>query len=580
MIRIIILFLFAVLMPAAAILPAHARTSAEGSLLLSGRGFILLHPYFDDKSWKAASGNIEIISLPDTFSGTPGLAPLSFDIGKNMESTVAVFTTAQGDLFQMPVAYTQYFGDCTFNGGLEFSAAQKIPLSGIALSGKTPIYLVKDPPAYGDTLRIIAGISPQFLCCFVVKASTSAILRTDTLRMQGAGGIVRIAGDYSSSRHRDTLIWAVGAKGTIRSFAAGAAAWGSEKSWDIADSLDTVTCIHGTYAGTSAGKIYKKTGSQTFTLENAGSGKAIHAIYPQAAIGSKGNFIEHVGNSWRSSTLGSQNNVYAHFVRNPGGFGAEILDDTWKLSSYTYRDSASKISLTIPGDRYSYVNNGVCFYPLSGSDTGLTVYVLDPDSSYRDVELSLKSAGTKTILNNDGLHVLVAVPDSQPCQFDAVRLSSGIVNIALRNSSITIRENAEIGTPKTDCGTCYWKKYDFIVQKSWNIGDTLTVKAGKDALKIVNNHQNSTSITPTCHRVSNPGELSCGISGNRLILRLPFRNLKTFSIFDISGRRLYSAAESPQQFMTLPVSYSRGLMFIELVFTDGSSRQMALPVVY
>jgi hypothetical protein len=398
--------------------------------------------------------------------------------------------------------------------------------------------------------------------------------------MQGASQIVRIEGDYSVVSHRDTAIWAVGASGTIRSFSANPSSWGAERKWDISGTSDTIKCINGNYVGTNTGKIYKKSGAQTFVQNyTAGPNKAINAIYPQAAIGNNGNFIDFVVNFWRPDTLGASNYSYANFIRKPGGFGVELLDEKWHLSSFTYRDSASKIDTTFPVD---YKPDGVSKTHIFSSsiDTGVTVRILDPDSSYRDVEISLKSGSTKTVINSDGPHTIASVPDSEPCQFDAVRLSTGILNVRLNAGSFTLREGAELGTPKVDCNSCYWKKFEFIVQKNWIWGDTLIIRAGKDSLKIVNHGQSVTTISSTARLYSHPEGFRWRVAGNQLVLHLPFNNLKSFSLFDISGRRIFSHEPSAATTVTVPLSCSHAVLFINLVFSDGTSRRAALSIIH
>jgi hypothetical protein len=551
---------------------SYAHTKSSALSFFANKGYVFLHPYFSEKSWEIAGENL-LIDAPD-------IQPLSFDIGKNVDTTIAVFSTAQGDLFLMHSYFTPYLGGCQ-NGDIAYSAPQKIPLSGISLSANTPIYLIKDSPSFGDSIRVVVGTSSSFLYAVIVNVSTVSIVKIDTLQMQNAGAIVRILGDYSASAQRDTAIWAVGVSGTIRSFSVSPNALGQEKKWDIASLSDTIKCIGGNYAGTANGKIYRKNTSQTFVLENAGSGNAVNAIYPQGAIGAQGNFIEHVGTSWRSSPLGTSNYQYANFIRSSGGFGVELLDSKWNIESYTYRDSSSKILLTFPTDKKAYVNNGAWTYPLSNTDTGASIYILDPDSNYSDLSMSLKNRQTTIpITTSDGGNVLSPIPDTETCRIGIVKLSDGIINVKLLPSSIIIKANSEVGTQNIDCGTCYWKTKEFVVTKPWGFADTLIIQAGSDKLKIENTRPVITISSNSKMPETNTQNVRCKISGNQMVLNISFPNLKNISVFDISGRRILSIATFARSSIVLPYLCSHGIVFVELTFSNGTSSKMAIPVVH
>ncbi len=566
------LFLLCLMLGAAA-QPSLARIKSTIPSLLANNGFVLLHPYFNGKPWKISYDKIAIDSFPDTFLVNNPLQPVSFDIGKNVDSAIAVFTTAQGDLFLMQTSYVPYFGACE-SGGIGFGRPHKISAAATPLTGLTPIYLIKEPDPAGDSVRVVVGSASSLLSALTIKLSTNTVIKTDTLSMQNAGAIVRIVGDYSTPLQRDTCIWALGANGTIRSFSVSPTAWGAERKWDIAGLSDTVKCLSGQYAGTHTGKIYRKNASQSFTLENSGSTKAINAMYPDGAVGSQGTILEHAGASWRTYTYGASTFTYGNFIRRPGGFGVELLDSKWKYDAYTYRDSASKISLIIPGEKFAYVNNGTWVF--TNPDTGGTIYLLDPDSNYKDLDMALKHNQTKTTLLSDGTATLAAIPDSESCHVGAARLTDGILYLRLQQNQITIKAKAEFGAQKPNCGTCYWKKNDFSVIRQWARTDTIFIKTGLDVLKIAN-YYNPVTVSLTRETSGNP--VKCTITADRLVLRFPLPNLKAVSIFDASGRRICSQPITSQSTVYLARSFARGVLFVELAFTNGAFSRMTLPVI-
>ena len=552
---------------------AYAGSAPTSCSPLDSSGYAFLHPYFEGKNWKKTFETVDII-FPDTLCSQK-LRPKFFDIGKNLDTTIAVFSSNSGDLFVMPSVYTQYIGACSDE--LDYLDPQKVSLPSINFTSATPWYLVKDT-AYGkDTVKVVIGVSSQYCLAVTIKSSIASVVRIDTLRMQSATAIAAISGDYSPSAKRDSCIWVAGASGMVRQFAYNRNTWGAEVRRDITGLTDTVLCVRGLYAGTNTGRIYRRNASQTFMLDNASSTKAIHAIYPQGAIGAAGDFVELVGASWRLDTLGSGDYQYANFIKRPGGFGVELLDSKWKYSVFTYRDSSSKILLALPPARFSYVNNGVYPYTNSPPDTGMSIYVLDVDSNYSDVAMTLKSLGRTINLTTDGSYTISPVPDSQLCSVGVLRLINGVLVVGLRPNSVTIKTATELGTINFTCRSCYWKSYNFSVQQTWSLLDTVIVTAGKDKLKIVNNSQLVTALRSLAS--SNNNDPWCRILGDKLIIHSPMTNLKSIAVYDISGRMLISLKPSAQSIVELSRHFSPGIVCVHFVFTNGKTVQRILPIL-
>jgi hypothetical protein len=548
----------------------HAPTSCSP---LDSMGYAFLHPCFEGKNWKKTFETVDIV-FPDTLCSQK-LRPKFFDIGKNLDTTIAVFSSNSGDLFVMPAVYTQYIGACSDE--LDYLDPQKVSLPSIDFTSATPWYLVKDT-AYGkDTVKVVIGASSQYCLAVTIKASSASVVRIDTLRMQSATAIAAISGDYSPSVKRDSCIWVTGANGMVRQFTYNRTAWGAEIRRDITGLTDTVLCARGLYAGTNTGRIYKRNASQTFVLDNALSAKAIHAIYPQGAIGAAGDFIELVGASWRLDTLGSGDYRYANFIKRPGGFGVELLDSKWKYSVFTYRDSSSKILLTLPSARFSYVNNGAYPYTNNPPDTGMSIYVLDVDSNYSDVAMTLKSPGRTINLTTDGAYTISPVSDSQLCSVGVLRLTNGVLNVRLSSNSVTLKTATELGTMNVTCLSCYWKNYSFSAQQPWGLGDTVIIAAGKDKLKILNGNGSTVTIARTFDPAIN--DSWCRILGHKLVIHSPPANLKSIAVYDMSGRMLISLKPSAQSVVELSRHISPGIVCVHFVFTNGKTVQYILPIL-
>jgi hypothetical protein len=577
--KIPILFSFTAIACALAFNSYAGIKSAGTCSAMDSSGYIFLHPYFEGKNWKTTYENVDIV-LPDTLCSQK-LRPIRFDIGKNIDSTIAIFSTANNDLFSMPIYFTPYIGSCS-NGEIAFGSPKKIALTGISFTGNTPFYLLKDSLYNFDSIKVVVGGSQQFLLSLLIRPGASSLVRADTLRMQNSGTVVGISGEYSTAINRDTSIWVTGTGGMIGSFSYRRTGWGAEINRSIAGLTDTVLCARGLYAGTNMGRIYKKNASQVFTLDNSFSKKSINALYPQGAIGNGGNFVELIGGSWRLDTLGSSNYRYANFIKRSGGFGVELLDARWRYSVFTYRDSSSKILLTIPPDRFSYVNNGTYRYPLSNQDTGMTLYILDADSNYRDIDMTLKRGVTQQSLKTDGTYAISPMQDTETCHTGILRLTDGVIAIGLKGGTVTVKSQTELGA-YNNCGVCYWKKYNFTAQKNWANGDSIIIRAGKDVLKIFNNSQGSVTTafeTLVSNNSNDKNALWCDVGRGKITLHTTISGLKSITIYDVSGRMLAFTPSATQSLFELPRSFSANVIYVHAIFKNGAVIRRVLPILH
>ena len=364
---------------------------------LDSTGYVLLHPYFSGKNWKTSVIDNINIALPDTLCSQQ-LRPAKFDIGKSLDSTLAAFSNATGDFFLMGSQYFHYAGAC--QDELDFLAPQKVSLTGITFVGTTPWYLVKDTAYNLDTVKIVFGVSGQYCLVATINSASNAVVKIDTLHMQNTNTISAIQGSYDNILMRDTCIFVTGSNGMLRRFSYKPTGWGAEVRQDIT-ATETVLCATATYAGTNSGRIYMKNAAQAYVLDYSGT-RPVNTIYPQGAIGNRGAFIENINGVWRNDTLGSGNYQYANFIETPGGFGVELLDNQWKYSAFTYRDTASKIYLTNPvnilTNNVDNTNSPYLYNPTkiaSPKDTTISIYISDPDSNYSDVSIALNGLSMK-----------------------------------------------------------------------------------------------------------------------------------------------------------------------------------------
>jgi hypothetical protein len=547
---------------------------------LDSTGYVFLHPYFAGKNWKTSfEDNIDLV-LPDTLC-TQQLRPLRFDIGKSIDSTLAAFSTANGGLFIMGTQYFHFAGAC--QDEIDFLSPQKVPLTGIAFAGTTPWYLVKDTAFNLDTVKIVLGVNGQYCLVATIKTSADAIVKIDTLHMQNTNTIFAIQGGYDAVLARDTCIWVTGNNGMVRRFPYKRTSWGAEVKNDIT-ATETVRCANNSYAGTSSGKIYVRNGG-SWGVDYSASANAVNALYPQGALCNNGSFIENVSGSWSSGyTLGAGNYQYANFIKTPGGFGIELLDNQWKYSTFTYRNNVSRIFLTNPVDiMVNNVNKTQSPYVYNSAkiaapkDTTISVYISDPDSNYSDVTVTLNLSS----LENDGTHSVSSIPDSESCHVGVLRLTDGILRITLKKDSVVLKTQTMLGVENVGCLVCNWKSYSLSVSRHWIANNSMIITAGIDRLVIVNQ---TGAVTPVGIKNVNNSTRNAlfKIIGNNLILRSTgsvHEKIESIALFDFSGRKLATFQNVQQSTFEIPHSLTNSVACLSIKYADGFTERQVLSLV-
>jgi hypothetical protein len=358
--------------------------------------------------------------------------------------------------------------------------------------------------------------------------------------------------------------------------------WGAEVKNDIT-ATETVRCANSSYAGTSSGKIYVRNGG-SWGVDYSSSANAVNALYPQGALCNNGSFIENITGSWNSSyTLGAGNYQYANFIKTPGGFGIELLDNQWKYSTFTYRNNVSRILLTNPVDiMVNNVNKSTpyIYNPTkiaSPKDTTITIYISDPDSNYSDLSVRLNGVS----LENDGTHSIGSIPDTESCLVGALRLTNGILKVTLKKDSVVLKTQTELGFMNAGCLVCNWKSYNFAFSRYWFVNSSVIIAAGNDRLTINNQSQQVTTIENSIK--GNSTNFCIKVIGNKLIFKpsnFGLKKIESVVLFDFAGRKLASFQNSLMQTtFEIPHTLLSGVACLTIKYQDGSLERRILPLI-
>jgi len=130
-----------------------------------------------------------------------------------------------------------------------------------------------------------------------------------------------------------------------------------------------------------------------------------------------------------------------------------------KYSSFTYRDTASKIYLTSPvnilTNNVDNVNSPYLYNPtkiVSPKDTTISIYVSDPDSNYSDVSVTLNGLSMKMTVRTQSAQFRYRF---LPCR--ALKLTDGILKNYLKRDSVVLKTQTQLGALNVNCLVCNWK---------------------------------------------------------------------------------------------------------------------------
>jgi hypothetical protein len=549
-----------------------------------GNGYVYLHPAFTGRNWGKAAYDSVSISIPDSLCGA--LKPAQYDICGPAAGATAMFTTATNDLYLMQTHY-----DCPTpkppctNCFLDYLDPVKVTLTGITLASNSPVYLVKSPAYGGDTVKLLLKTSQKNVLAVSLSTATLAALHVDTLKPSGllAGQeVLAIQGAHDSTAQKDTAVWLLGSNGLLRYFRINAGAW-TETNYDLgAGVTDTVLCVSNGFAGTSTGSIYGKLGAK-YIFNSQPVSQAITYISSRGAVGRKGTFIDRNGAAWTLHTIGTANYRMANFINRWDGFGVELLDNQWNRTAATFRLNPSSIASTVPTALIDSVNKGA--FSFAGSDnSNYTVQLKDTDGSYTDVAINLSTGGSTYNLKTDGKYTIGSLPPDSQCMVDSLLLKSGAVNLVLGQSSVQVFASCELGKRDLSCPEfkCMMVDYAFVANHGWQRGDVLTIAAGTQKLKIVNEANVTVTTTGPVFSRDGRGSITCKLVGNALVFfvrQAPSCNLSRIVLYNVAGRTLSTLEVGNHSSLAAPGIGSAGVVYAKYFFSDGSSQYRSILLV-
>jgi hypothetical protein len=536
---------------------------------MNDNGYVFLHPVFANKNWGKAWYDSVSIVLPDTLCAAK---PVRYDICGPAASAVAVYSNSADQLYLMKTQYRcpPVKPPCTYCI-LEYLDPSQIALPGIALAPNTPLYLVKSPLYGGDSVKVLVKNAQKKVIALALSTASLAVLHIDTLATSALlpqQDIVRLQGAYDTVNQRDSGVWLLGSAGLVRYFPVANGQWGAETKRDITGISDTVYCVNNGFAGTSTGSIYRRLGG-AFVFDNQPASAAITDIYSRGAVGNGGVFLDYTGTSWVAHNYNSADYRYGNFINRWDGYGVELLDNQWHRSAYTYRKNPSSIFATQPAGPKFYVNNG---YYASRQPESINVILQDPDASFTDFSIVLKNAGTKVNMKNDGKYTISTFPPDSQCTLDSLRLKSGTLAFTLSRDSIKVYASCELGTRDVVCLKCIRVDYPFATSHAWNQNDTMTITAGSDILKIVNEMMlvtaNGFAFSP-----AGPGSVSCKTAGRTIMFFVQQgmdKKLVRIGLYNVAGQSLASLAVGNRTAVASPPIAGAGVVYARYCFSDGS----------
>jgi hypothetical protein len=562
------------------VFPAFAGRAPLSSI--PNQGYVFLHPMFKALPWNASLERLDLI-LPDTLAG---ITVKSFGVSRGSDNGVAVFTSASNDLFIMPMLYEKLVAPC-FDNALTFDNPSKVTLSGLSLSGSSPLHVVCDSLYATDSVKVVlfSSANPLKLLVATVRTSTATVTRIDTIscsERRAGQQILGVSGAPDSVTGQDRGIWVTGLNGLVRYVPYANHDFGAEAVRDLPEATVSVTHTNGIFAVTSQGRIFRKNPADTFFTFTVAASGTLRRVYSGGAIGDNGLFKEFANGSWRADrALGTGAYRYANFIRRPGGFGVELLDSAWAYSVFTYRDSSSRIAATQPASLSTNINGAPYVYDRL-QQLDITVMLDDPDSNFSDYTLTQVSAGTSIDLKNDGTYTIAPLSDSADCHIGSIKMTSGRVRITLAGSQITVRHDCALGALDPTCLACYWKNYAFQVTKPLSIADTVIIKTGQHQLRIAVNPNTVTVNKPLS---PGPGPAVFPIhfaSGYRCNLLIPLKQgyyARFLSIHDLRGRLIAGIPlRRDQGSLDLSSCSCRGIVLISVRLSDGTVISKTVPV--
>jgi len=541
----------------------------------STSGFVFLHPFFAGKPWMYAASTTAI-AIPD---GACNPKPDAFSISADAGSNVAVLVSG-GSVRIAQVNHGCSGGRCP-SCFVEMLDPAALSTASIPIAATTPVHVLRQTGFTFDQVKfVVAGTSGR-LFAITANGDASAITRVDTLRLAArsfAQSVRALSGALNASTGQDTALWVAGTRGLLRLFAFNGATWGTGRSFDI-DSTDTVLCVGDGYAGTSSGRIYRRSGS-TFVLDARPVTTALRTISAQGAAGDAGKFVLHEGSMWTQYSTGAGQVRTFGLIKTGSGSTVELLDSAWGYHSYAYRDSATRIASVTPASVQTAFSSRVPYSYNGSSTTVVTLNLADPDSNF---EVPAVAIGTPvsgyTSFDNNGTYTLRMAQPGLDCASGVLQLADVAPTLTLRPDSVIFEADALLGTINVGCGgVCEWRPYAFRVARRWIGSSSLEVTVGDDLLRISLGAPTVSMSSPRAF--GSPG--SPRISATRdavLIAGIDAHTVKRLTLHDAGGRIV---AHVPVRQGTVTVSLHSlpaGILYVRIGLATGRSIVRPIPLV-
>jgi hypothetical protein len=538
-------------------------------------GYLFMHPYFTGTSWKATNYVSNVIHMDSLCARKPVHAAAS---GLALQGTF-VYTVADGSWMMTNGPLENNDFPCS-RPTIDFwdPFPLTVPVTP-ALQPSLPFHLLRRGAADKDTVYLAAVASDGAVYCLHISIRSGKTGAVDTIFLtdRGTSTLGGVWGEPGGSGN-DTALWVGGSGGFLRMVPFTANRWGTPRSITI-DNTETVTAVGSGYVGTLSGKLFKRSGD-SFAAVGLQGASAIRWISGNLAVGDGGTVLVYRGGSWTSHTSGTADYRLGNLTSNDRGAAVELVDTAWKYSVLQLSDSATSISSVSPVAQAG-LNQGVFEYSDNGIIT-LRVYLRDIDNNRVFPKVSLIRGSIVTRLDTaDDRTVLLGHNPSAICDTSLAYFNDTVVTLSLNVDALSLETRAQRGRWNASCPFWDWEQFKFVRTQPWGLNDTLMVAAGKDTLRVRNDHQATVSVNPYIRN---------GLPGDRLQIRysdgtvrlIPRGDseLRRVMLVDAAGRcvRQYTQPVRSGSPLRLPVNHG-GIHFLRIEYRDGSTESRRLLLV-
>jgi hypothetical protein len=533
--------------------------------LIDSASFVYLHPYFEGKNWKVSAFDSLDISLDSSLCN---LHPKSAAMVSTRTGAECITINAAGDVSRIHFDFSRSVCSCC-RPVLSSQAPALLPI--MAQSGV--IYPLRKTGGIGDTLQVaVAGASSRIFI-HNIRLSTSALIKTDTLILSAPPATPAVSGIWGTSISHaigDSGIYVTGASGVIRYFGFNGVSWSSEQVFDIANTQN-VTALGGSVAGTAAGRIYQRSGA-TYSLVTQPVASPIIRITDKAALSENGNIIIKSASTWNPFQTSRQSLRQFNLIKTRNGSAAELLDSSWRYSSFTYSDSTTSIfNVTPPAVKVFLDTAGSYEYGGAKAET-VSVYFKDIDSNFSVPQVYFQS--NPTILTG-----LQNTNPAAPCSTGIRYWADSMLTVYLKKDSVITQTRSQSGAFDFTCYSCYWTRQTFRTGKPWAQGMVLVIASPNDTLRINYKMQSTSALQRFDPQLMMSDIIIRAVNGQMHLILSPqlIKQAKAIRLFAADGR--LTASMAPTSLTSIMATPSSGLVCVQIVMHNGSTLSRILPIV-